>query len=241
VLSDGVGNRVAAYREARGMSRRELAIRVAELVGDPAFLTAPVLGNIETGRPGDDGVRRRMVSVDELMVLASALAVPPLVLLCPVGEGHDVEALPGQRFDAWDVAKWFVGKRPSFEEGTPIPTETYEAWSAAARNLHEFADHDERVHNLEHSVGLMLRIQAAAKETTGQERVELQLRQHDTSTLVEEISRNLRKLRSGMRERGIEPPPLTRGLEILFDDTVRRVGLPLPLPDEDDESGKADD
>lgn len=49
-------------------------------------MTAAVVANIETGRRSDDGARRRRVSVEELMVLAFALDVSPMVLLLPIDE-----------------------------------------------------------------------------------------------------------------------------------------------------------
>ena len=93
MLSDVVAEQVKRYRERRGMSRADLAHRCRTL-GMPT-LTEPSLGNIETGRPGKDGKRRRAITVDEVMVLADALSVPPMLLLVPLGYASEVELLPG--------------------------------------------------------------------------------------------------------------------------------------------------
>lgn len=73
MLSDMVAEQVRRLREERGMRRLDLAEKCAAL-GWPA-LTEGALGNIETGRRGEDGQRRREVTVDELFVLAEALDV----------------------------------------------------------------------------------------------------------------------------------------------------------------------
>lgn len=89
------------------MRRIDLAERCAAL-GWPA-LTHTALGYLETGRRGPDGVRRREITADEIVVLAAALEVPPITLVIPVGHAVDVEMLPG-RMLAVDVARrWFDG------------------------------------------------------------------------------------------------------------------------------------
>lgn len=47
-------------------------------------LSAATLHNVETGRPGEDGLRRRNITVDEWLVLAAALDVAPVHLLIPI-------------------------------------------------------------------------------------------------------------------------------------------------------------
>jgi transcriptional regulator with XRE-family HTH domain len=63
MLSDVVAERIKRYREQRGMRRSDLASRCAEL-GWPA-LTESAIGNVETGRRGEDGTRRRLVAIDK--------------------------------------------------------------------------------------------------------------------------------------------------------------------------------
>jgi transcriptional regulator with XRE-family HTH domain len=77
--SDRVAEQIKATRLRRGLSAKDFAAACAEL-GAPE-ITAAVVANIETGRRGPDGARRRDVSVDELLIFAYVLAVPPASLL----------------------------------------------------------------------------------------------------------------------------------------------------------------
>jgi len=79
-ISDSIAARVRSLRASRGLGRDEVAA-AARAAGAPGSLTAAALGNIETGRRYPDGRRRREVSVDELVWLAAALAVPVSQLL----------------------------------------------------------------------------------------------------------------------------------------------------------------
>lgn len=81
VPSDHLAETLKKVRRQRSWSTKALAERCAEL-GAPQ-ITASVLMNIESGRKGNDGRRRRSVTVEELLALASALEVPPVDLLVP--------------------------------------------------------------------------------------------------------------------------------------------------------------
>ena len=101
--SDVVAAQVREIRGRRGLTVKALAARCCEL--GAAELTANVLVNIE--------VRRRDVSVDELLVLALALDAAPTHLLTPP-PGADtglritatVQAAPG------DARSWVYGDAP---------------------------------------------------------------------------------------------------------------------------------
>jgi len=60
-------------RKARGWKTGELAARCG--------LTENIIENIESGRRGPDGRRRREVTVDELAAIAAALGVRSVLLL----------------------------------------------------------------------------------------------------------------------------------------------------------------
>lgn len=107
VLSDVVADQVKKHREAQGLYRDDLAKRCAEL-GWPA-LTSGVIGTIETGRPDKDGKRRREISIDELVVLARALDVEPVLLVAPLGHLPEIEILPGQTVPAVQAYRWLTG------------------------------------------------------------------------------------------------------------------------------------
>ncbi len=112
-LSDVVARRIVLFRKRRDMTREQLAGRCREL-GYPQ-LTGPALANIETGRRAAGGKRRRDVTVDELMVFARALRVPPALLLFPVGDDPLVPVIPGAPISPWEATKWMVGE--SYREG----------------------------------------------------------------------------------------------------------------------------
>lgn len=112
--SDVVAAQIRKRREQLGLNREQLSQECAKL-GAPE-LTYAALTNIETGRRAKDGQRRREITVEELLVLAHALATPPLLLLFPLGSEDEVPLPPGWRGQhphaGW---KWAVGEdEPGF-------------------------------------------------------------------------------------------------------------------------------
>jgi hypothetical protein len=89
------------------MRRVDLAERCSAL-GWPS-LTHVNLGYIETGRPDPEGVRRREVTADEIVILAAALGVPPIDLVIPTGHAATVELIPGRHFSIDAARRWFDG------------------------------------------------------------------------------------------------------------------------------------
>lgn len=77
--SERVVERIIRLRRVRNMTRDDLAAACSE-IGHPE-LTAPALANIETGRPGETGKRRRDVTVDELTAFAEVFSISPAELL----------------------------------------------------------------------------------------------------------------------------------------------------------------
>lgn len=73
------------------MSAQDLADET-ERLGHP--IGRSVLANLENGR-------RPTLSVAELIVLAKALRVPPLLLLFPVGHVEEVELPPHGKVSTW--------------------------------------------------------------------------------------------------------------------------------------------
>jgi len=97
-------HRIAATVKARRGKRSTqwLADRTAEF-GHPISRTA--ISNLEVGR-------KRAVDVPELVVLARALGVPPVLLLYPAISAGEVEVLPGHRTSSWSAVQWFAGRAP---------------------------------------------------------------------------------------------------------------------------------
>jgi transcriptional regulator with XRE-family HTH domain len=104
----GIGERVAYFRDRSRISAQELAERCAAL-GFPS-ISRVVIAKLETGR-------REAVSTAELKVLAAALAVPPVMLLFPLGQAEAVEALPGRVVHPWDGVRWLTGEIPDLDGG----------------------------------------------------------------------------------------------------------------------------
>jgi transcriptional regulator with XRE-family HTH domain len=88
------------------------------------------------------GDRGGLLGVAELLVLAAALDVPPLLLLFPGVPGEPVELLPGRVVESWDAARWFTGEEPSPAEN-PDHTPAKNIW--VLRQLRTLADVEERM------------------------------------------------------------------------------------------------
>ncbi|MCR2801172.1 helix-turn-helix domain-containing protein [Microbacterium sp. zg-Y818] len=95
-----IGARIAALREGRGLSGRELADRTEEF---GHRIDRAILANLENGR-------RAVVSVPEIFVLAAALDVPPMTLLLPSDPYADVQVLPDADLPFAEAARWVVGE-----------------------------------------------------------------------------------------------------------------------------------
>ena len=116
MLSDVVADQAKHFREARGLRRVDVADACARL-GWPA-LTEGAIANLENGRRNADGVRRREVTADEIVVLATVLDVSPVQLLLPIGRAATVEITPGQHLPIGDALAWVSGAGPSSLAGT---------------------------------------------------------------------------------------------------------------------------
>lgn len=108
MLSDVVADLIRHHRNRLGLKRQELAERCAEL--GASKLTIAAITNIETGRPSG-GVRRREISVDELLVLACALHVAPVDLLVPAHLDDDApyDIAPNVTTTAGTARDWIAG------------------------------------------------------------------------------------------------------------------------------------
>jgi len=101
------------------MSTQQLADRCVELGME---IPRSVISNFENGR-------RSGIGVDELIILARALGLPPVFLLAPIAYVEQVEVLPGDMRTAVEAAEWIAGDAerrwpPPGGEGAPI-----ESWS----------------------------------------------------------------------------------------------------------------
>lgn len=126
--ADELHGRVAtAIKRARsGRSAQWLADETDGL-GFP--ISRAAIANYESGR-------KKGLDLGELLVLAAALRVPPLVLLFPDLPDGSVEALPGLTVDSWEAAAWFSGEGKSIVTDAGAGTETQESkriWAVRER------------------------------------------------------------------------------------------------------------
>lgn len=144
--SDVIADQLRKHRKRLGLTREQLAEECARLGADQ--LTFAALTNIETGRRDRTGRRRREVTVDELEVLAHALAVPLLLLIFPVGDMDKIPTIPLEPAVhprmAWKTA---IGAEPPVRAGSdgmpyadrstigPDGPTRLEAWRAVVRPI----------------------------------------------------------------------------------------------------------
>ena len=168
-----VAREVRRYRKMRELSTDQLAARCAEL-GSPIHRS--VLAKLESGH-------RENVTVIDLVTLGRALAVPPLVLLYPVGREDDSEAWPGQHVGPWDAAKLFTGEMawPESDQGELL-------------NVGLFREHDRMLQSWE-------RARERAEHIVG-----------DDNGIMANVEAALGHVRGRMRDRGLIPPSLPADL-----------------------------
>lgn len=106
MLSDTVGERIMLWRKRRGWSREKLS-EVCTQIG-LSHLSEAVITNIESGRR-TSASRRRVVSIDELVVFSIALSVPLDTLVIPYPSQETMELFPGMTMPTADVLHWFEG------------------------------------------------------------------------------------------------------------------------------------
>lgn len=99
-LTKSVVNQISRYRKERGLSYQQLADRCTAL-GYPTIRTT--LANLEAHK-------RKSLTLHELIILAAALEVPPVLLMFPGIPDGEIQILPNKTQKAWDALKWFTGE-----------------------------------------------------------------------------------------------------------------------------------
>lgn len=185
-LTATIAAEIQRFRGQRKMSAQQLADATADL-GHP--VPRSVIANLESGR-------RDTVSVAELLVLARALEVPPLLLIFPLGRERMTEVLPGMVEDTWAGAQWFTGE-------ADLPTDPlgrFERWAVAAPAY--FRDQDAMLAEWSRAKA---RGRAALSEGD-EEGAEFAQR------MVQRIEGELGRHRASMRRAGLDPGDLTPDL-----------------------------
>lgn len=106
--SDVVGERVREYRSERRWRAQDLAER-CKAAGAPELTTA-VIANIETGRRDPEGNRRRFITIDEVLILAWVLGVPPVMLFIPLGSADEMAITPQVTVHPSLAFPWVMGE-----------------------------------------------------------------------------------------------------------------------------------
>jgi len=186
---DSTGRIAGAVKALRGKrSAQWLADRTADL-GHPISRTA--ISNLEVGRKGS-------VDVAELVVLARALGVPPLLLLYPALSAGEVEVLPGHRTSSWAAGQWFTGRAPyAATDETGKVFFDYADYENGARLL-RLAQQDEELQQL------LSRLRVGVRMKTNELTENLRQREH-LATLIHDVRREMRAL-------GGEPLPWPEGV-----------------------------
>lgn len=109
-VGDALSSQIRRYRLAKNWSVKRLALE-CERLGMPG-LTESSLGNIERGQKENAKRGTRRVLVEELIVLAKALEVPPILLIFPVDKAPTIEVTPGRTMSTWDALRWFTAEGP---------------------------------------------------------------------------------------------------------------------------------
>lgn len=99
-----VAERVRHYRSERGWTQEQLADEMGQL-GYP--INRATLAKLENG-----GTRAANVPLAEVLALAAALDVPPVLLFVPLGSNEDVAVVPKARLHPFYVFRWVIGEVP---------------------------------------------------------------------------------------------------------------------------------
>lgn len=188
-LTRQVGENLRALRKARGLSLSEVSGRMGRL-GRPLSLNG--LSKVELGNRG--------VDLDELVALARALGVPPLLLIFPLGREQMVEVLPGKTVGTWTAARWFTGENafptPGPDDNWVVAGSDFKDWQDAATAY--FREQDEMF--------------SQWRDARTQARSEDQDEAAAGARMVRFVEVQLRRHRASMRAVGLDPGGLTENL-----------------------------
>lgn len=135
--SEVLAEQVRAWRDRRGLSARQLAERIADLGGS---MDRVAIASLEVGRRG--------VSLDEALLLAVALNVPPPLLMFGLGTGDLVEITTADIVDPQLATEWLAGEEP-LAASRPVAAgddvlRPLREWDQAAEPLRMYREHAER-------------------------------------------------------------------------------------------------
>ena len=141
----------------------------------------------------------------ELLVLARALDVAPLLLLFPIGTEDTIEVLPDVMVPAFRAALWFTGEQP-WPDGTG---EAARSWSRGSFAAVAFREHEKLAaeHRLEIRAARMQRQTLVEATMADDEAQDLRQSADWHERAAAEIERKLRAVRRAMRDRKLDLRP----------------------------------
>jgi transcriptional regulator with XRE-family HTH domain len=142
-ISAVTARRVRVWRDRRDITAEELSARATDM-GHP--LSRVAITQIENGKRG--------ISLDEALVLALALNVPPLLLLLPLDDVERVAITPKIAAHPDAVRRWLVGEEEYgwARFGSPewlAAAETLRLWEALHEALEALQDSQRALMNAE--------------------------------------------------------------------------------------------
>ena len=205
-LTHAIAGQIKRHRTGQKLSTQQLSDACSKIGMD---IPRTLITDLEIGR-------RAHISVAELLVIARALDVPPLLLIFPVGTSTGTEVLPGQDRPAFRAAQWFSGEGsfPGADDaGTVIaasPQNYGQGWPLVLYRAHDRAFEDE-MRAMGHA--RQLDAQAATAGTTA-EREALAAAAAAQRDLAGKHRTEGARLREAAEARGIDPPGLVMSLRI---------------------------
>lgn len=215
----------AAAKRFRGSrSAKWLSDRTAEL-GYP--ISPQIIARLDTGK------RAGHFELAELLVLAKALEVPPVLLLFPVGVVEEIEVLPGHVAAPWAAYKWFIGDAsfpwsPAGEleehgSGPVDPVSGMHRWyDDPEQNWHEGAAPISLYHRHEQQMEAWFDANIRAARLLGDDASRASEMGELVSTWRRSAERELVDVRTRLRDLGLTPPKLDDRLQEIIDQMERR-------------------
>jgi transcriptional regulator with XRE-family HTH domain len=198
-MTTDIGRRIAHYRKQRGITAQALADRCAEL-GMP--IGRGIISKLESGI-------REHISLPELLVIARALSMAPVQLMVPVGLEDNTEILPGRSARTWDVAMWITGERdyPGYADQDPAGV----TYIGPQPEMGLFRQHETLLSEWHAASYALPKIQESEADfwfdPDG-----LPVTEDGLKRAIALVRASLPAIRVQIRERGLVPPPLPRGL-----------------------------
>lgn len=185
---------------------QQLADRT-DVLGMP--IPQSVLANLESGR-------RETVSIAEVLVLAAALNVSPIELICPVGFDKQTEVLPGQVVDPLVAMRWITGEWTDVTADAAWRMPSPPSTSAEQSGPYLVKQHDELINHLRTQEETTARAIADVSAKGGDEnaRATASYWMSNLADFRGFIYEALRNIRAEMCNRGMLLPDLPPDIEL---------------------------